>query len=212
MDQDLATRHTIHDFVCDSGDVADDVSLMGDGIMDSTGVPSTDPPRLMEAQQQAAWNATQQDYPRDVLVPQLVAAQAAATPDAVALVVQSRGARSVLTYRELDTRANQVAHHLRALGVGPDILVGLCLERSAALVVGALGIMRAGGAYVPLDPAYPPERLAFMLQDAQTSVLVTQQHLAARLPAGPWRVVVLDAEGRQIRAEGARRKPEEAAG
>src|SRR5205807_1115112 len=83
---------------------------------DSTGVPSADPPRLMEAQQQAAWNATQQDYPRDVLVPQLVAAQAAATPEAVALVAQSRGARSVLTYRELDSRANRVAHHLRALG------------------------------------------------------------------------------------------------
>ncbi|HKC73915.1 MAG TPA: AMP-binding protein, partial [Chloroflexota bacterium] len=152
--------------------------------------------------------ATRQDYPRDASVPQLVAAQAVATPDAVALVVQSHAARSVLTYRELDTWANQVAHHLRALGVGPDILVGLCLERSAALVVGALGILKAGGAYVPLDPAYPPERLAFMLRDAQTPVLVTQQRLAARLPAGPWRVVMLDADGSQT----ARACPQPAAG
>src|SRR5919204_4086966 len=152
-------------------------------------------PRLMEAQQQAAWNATRQDYPRDASVPQLVAAQAVATPDAVALVAPSPAARSVLTYRELDARANQVAHHLRALGVGPDVLVGLCLERSAALVVGALGILKAGGAYVPLDPAYPPERLAFMLHDAQTPVLVTQERLAERLPAGPWQVVALDADG-----------------
>src|SRR5436305_14650622 len=106
--------------------------------------------------------AAPQDYQRHALVPQLVAAQAAATPDAVALVVHSGAARTVLTYRELDARADQVARQLRALGVGPDVLVGLCLERSAALVVGALGIMRAGGAYVPLDPAYPPERLAFM--------------------------------------------------
>src|SRR5918911_306407 len=163
----------------------------------------THPAQRMQAQQQALSGdqaspdriATRQPYPRDASVPQLVAAQAVATPDAVALVAQSGAARSVLTYRELDTWANQVAHHLRALGVGPDILVGLCLERSTALVVGALGILKAGGAYVPLDPAYPPERLAFMLQDAQTPVLVTQQRLAERLPAGPWQVVTLDADG-----------------
>ena len=157
----------------------------------------------MEAPQQAlagdraspARSATRQDYPREASVPQLVAAQAVATPEAVALVAQAGAARSVLTYQALDTWANQVAHRLRALGMGPDILVGLCLERSAALVVGALGILKAGGAYVPLDPAYPPERLAFMLHDAQTPVLVTQQRLAERLPAGPWQVVALDADG-----------------
>jgi amino acid adenylation domain-containing protein len=176
----------------------------------------TDPPRRMQAPQQGLSGdqaspdtiATRQDYPRGASVPQLVAAQAVATPDAVALVAQSGAARSVLTYRELDTWANQVAHRLRALGVGPDILVGLCLERSAALVVGALGILKAGGAYVPLDPAYPPERLAFMLHDAQTPVLVTQQRLAERLPAGPWRVVTLDGDGPQT----ARACPEPAAG
>ena len=78
-----------------------------------------------------------------------------------------------LTYRELNARANQLAHHLRALGVGPDVLVGLCVERSLEMIVGILGILKAGGAYVPLDPTYPTERLAFMLEDTQAPVLLT---------------------------------------
>src|SRR5947209_16524415 len=121
--------------------------------------PSSDPSILVDVQEQqgAAWNVTQQDYPRDRCVPQLVAEQAAATPDAVAVVAGDQ----VLTYRELDLHANQLAHYLRARDVGPEVVVGLCLGRSLALVVAALGILKAGGAYVPLDPAYPPERLAF---------------------------------------------------
>ena len=98
-------------------------------------------------------------------------AQVAQTPDAVAVVC----ADAHLTYRELNRRANQVAHHLQTLGVGPEVLVGLCTERSLEMVVGLLGILKAGGAYVPLDPAYPQERLAFMLEDAQVSVLLTQE-------------------------------------
>ena len=94
-----------------------------------------------------------------------------------------------LTYRELNARANQVAHHLRALGVGPDVLVGLCLERSIELVVGMLGILKAGGAYVPLDPSYPALRLAFMLDDTQAPVLLTQAKLRERLPAYAGRVI-----------------------
>src|SRR5439155_20479303 len=82
-----------------------------------------------------------------------------------------------LTYRELNRRANQLAHHLRGLGVGPDVLVGICMDRSLELVVGILGILKAGGAYVPLDPAYPPERLAFMLEDSGAAVLLTQTAL-----------------------------------
>ena len=77
-----------------------------------------------------------------------------------------------MTYRELDRRANQLAHHLRALGVGPDVLVGLCVERSLEMMIGLLGILKAGGAYVPLDPSYPPERLAFMLADSQVPILL----------------------------------------
>ena len=101
---------------------------------------------------------------------------------------------SSLSYRELDARANQLAHHLRALGVGPEVVVGLCVERSLEMLVGLLGILKAGGAYLPLDPDYPRERLAFMLADAGAPVLVTQSALLDRLPAHGARIVRLDAD------------------
>ena len=88
-----------------------------------------------------------------------------------------------LSYGELDARSSQLAHHLRALGVGPEVVVGLCIERSLAMLVGLLGILKAGGAYLPLDPDYPPERLAFMLADAGAPVLLTRTALRAHLPA-----------------------------
>ena len=100
-----------------------------------------------------------------------------------------------LTYRALNRRANQLAHHLRALGVGPEVCVGLCVERSLEMVVGLLGILKAGGAYVPLDPAYPPERLAAMVADAQLAVLVTQQQYLGALPTHGAQVVCLDTDG-----------------
>ena len=95
---------------------------------------------------------------------------------------------------QLDARANQLAHHLRGLGVGPEIVVGLCVERSLEMIVGLLGILKAGGAYLPLDPGYPAERLAFMLEDAGAPVLVTQSALRDRLPAHGARIVCLDAD------------------
>ena len=88
-----------------------------------------------------------------------------------------------LSYGELDARSSQLAHHLRGLGVGPEVVVGLCIERSLAMLVGLLGILKAGGAYLPLDPDYPPERLAFMLADAGAPVLLTRAALRAHLPA-----------------------------
>ena len=114
-------------------------------------------------------------------MPALFAAQAARTPEATAVVFGDER----LSYAELDRRANRLAHHLRGLGVGPEVVVGLCVERSPAMVVGLLGILKAGGAYLPLDPDYPQARLAFMLADAGAGVLVTQSALRDRLPAQP---------------------------
>ena len=136
-----------------------------------------------------SWNATAQPL-APATVPQLFAAQVARTPDATAVVFE--GER--LSYRELDARANQLAHLLRGLGVGPEVVVALCVERSPALLIGLLGILKAGGAYLPLDPDYPPARLAFMLEDAAAAVLVTQSALLARLPPHGARVVQLDGE------------------
>ena len=97
-----------------------------------------------------------------------------------------------LTYAQLNARANQLAHHLQTLGVGPDVLVGICVERSLEMVVGILGILKAGGAYLPLDPTYPPERLAFMLEDAAVPVLLTQAHLLDNLPPTQAHLLCLD--------------------
>src|SRR4029077_878142 len=99
-----------------------------------------------------------------------------------------------LTYSTLNQRANQLAHYLRALGIGPEVCVRLCMERSLELVVGLLGILKAGGAYVPLDPTYPKERLAFMLSDSQVPVLLTQHKLVSALPAHAARLLCLDTD------------------
>ncbi len=120
----------------------------------------------------------------------LFEAQVSRTPDAIAVTFEGRH----LTYRELNQRANQLAHALQARGVGPDVLVGLCLERSLEMVVGILGVLKAGGAYVPLDPSYPRERLGFILEDTQVAVLLTQQPLATRLPECKATVICIDSE------------------
>lgn len=156
-----------------------------------------------EWQQLAAWNATGQDYARERCVPQLVAVQAAATPDAVALV----DGNVSLSYHELNERANQLAHHLRSLGVKPNMLVGICVTRSFDLVIGLLGILKAGGAYLPLDPTYPAERLTFMLEDAKTSILVTQQRFVERLAISDTRLVLLDADAAELARQSSAEPP-----
>ena len=130
--------------------------------------------------------------------------QAARTPDAVALVYEDE----TLSYRALDERANQLAHHLRSLGVGPETIVGLCVERSFDMVIALLGILKAGAAYLPLDPDYPKDRLAFMLADAGARLLVTQSALRDRLPAHHARIVDLDADRAAIARQPASAPPD----
>ena len=143
-------------------------------------------------------NATQAEYPKDQCIHELFEQQARRTPEAIAVVFE----QEQLTYSALNARANQLAHHLRRLGVGPEVLVGICAERGLELVVGVLGILKAGGAYVPLDPAYPPERLAFMLEDSRACVLLTQHRLREHLPEHRAHALCLDTEWDKIAQEG----------
>ncbi|MFZ0962496.1 MAG: amino acid adenylation domain-containing protein [Terriglobia bacterium] len=130
-------------------------------------------------------------------LPELFEAQAERTRDQVALVFEQQ----TLTYGELNRRANQLAHHLRGLGVGPEVLVAVCMERSVELVVALYGVLKAGGAYVPVDPDYPQERVAYMLQDAGAPVLLTQSRLVGRLPSHDGKVVCLDTEWGRMAGE-----------
>jgi amino acid adenylation domain-containing protein len=134
------------------------------------------------------WNSTRSEYAQEKCIHELFEAQVERTPGGVAVI--SEGEQ--LTYAELNERANRLAHHLRRLGVGPEVLVGICVERSLEMMVGLLGILKAGGAYMPLDPDYPKQRLAFMLEDAGASVLLTQSGLLSVLPEHRARTVCLD--------------------
>ncbi|MEN2383501.1 MAG: amino acid adenylation domain-containing protein [Gloeotrichia echinulata DVL01] len=150
-------------------------------------------PMLTEVERQqllVEWNNTQADYPCDKCIHQLFESQVERTPDAVAVVFENQQ----LTYQQLNCRANQLAYYLQSLGVGADVLVGICVERSLEMIVGLLGILKAGGAYVPIDPEYPQKRLSFMLEDAQVKVLLTQQHLVEKLPEHQASVVCLDTD------------------
>jgi len=160
------------------------------------------------------WNVTATRYPRNERIDRLFAARVERGPEAVAVVFGGR-ADEHLSYCELNRRANRLGHHLRALGVGPEVLVGIYLKRSLPAIVGILGILKAGGAYLPLDLSYPPERLAFMLEDAGAPVLVTTEELAATLPAAlaerGLEVVCLDRDAAAIARRSDRNPPPEAA-
>ena len=168
-----------------------------EGIVADPGQTISALPLLPEAERRQLlddWNDTARDYPREATIHRLFEQQAERTPDAVAVVFEQES----LTYGELSDRANRLARHLRGLGVGPETLVGICVDRSLEMLIGLLGILKAGGAYVPLDPAFPPDRIAYMLDDAQAPVLVAQQRTAAALPPHGARVVLLDADWPEI--------------
>jgi len=143
-----------------------------------------------ERQQFITWNDTAADYPRDKTIINLFEAQVEKTPLHVAVGFEGQQ----LTYQELNTRANQLAHHLQTLGVKPEVLVGICVERSFEMVIGLLGILKAGGAYLPLAQDYPTARLALMLEDAQVPVLLTQSNLKDKLPPSQASIVCLDTD------------------
>ncbi|HYO12242.1 MAG TPA: amino acid adenylation domain-containing protein, partial [Thermoanaerobaculia bacterium] len=162
------------------------------GAAADPGRPFHDLPLLTRAErwQLMEWNATEAPYRSDLCLHGLFEAQAARSPQALALVFEDQS----LTYAALAGRVGRLADHLRSLGVGPEVVVGICAERSIEMVVGLLAILGAGGAYLPLDPSYPAERLAFMLEEARVPILLAQDRLLPLLPAHAARVVSLDRE------------------
>lgn len=143
------------------------------------------------------WNDTARRFQHERCIHELIAAQASRTPEAIAVTFEDRS----LTYAELDRRANQLGHYLQRRGIGPDVLVGLCVNRSVEMVIALLGVLKAGGAYVPLDPAYPKDRLAFMLEDTRVALLLTQAQLGAELPRGTTPTVLIDEDWPAIALE-----------
>jgi amino acid adenylation domain-containing protein len=158
----------------------EDVDLILEGLVNGATGRLRDVPYLREWQVRQLtheWNATQMSYPQDRCIHELFEAQAQKTPDAIALVHEDQQ----LSYAQLNARANQVAHYLASQGVGPEIKVGICVERSPSMLIGLLGILKAGGCYVPLDPAYPKARLAYLLKDSGVGLLLTERAVHAKL-------------------------------
>ncbi|MBD1908589.1 non-ribosomal peptide synthetase [Funiculus sociatus GB2-A5] len=143
------------------------------------------------------WNNTQVNYPKELFVHQLFEAQVEQNKDAIAVVFEDKQ----LTYQELNIRSNKLANYLQKLGVGAEILVGVCVERSLDMIIGMLAILKAGGAYLPLDPSYPPERLSFMLKDAQVPVLLTREQYIERLDNQNSKIISLDMDWETIAHE-----------
>jgi len=157
----------------------------------------SDLPLLSEAEQQqlvSGWNDTEREYAHELCVNELFEAQAESNPDGVAVAFENL----TITYGELNSRSNQLAHFLRGLGVGPDMLVGIYLERSTDVLVAVFGILKAGGAYVPLDAAYPKERIAQLVEDSRLTIVVTQHRLSAELPPFVQHAVCLDRDWQAI--------------
>ncbi|HEY9659382.1 MAG TPA: AMP-binding protein, partial [Allocoleopsis sp.] len=167
-----------------------------EGIVANPTQRIVDLPLLTTAEQQqlTQWNRSLVEYPQTACLHELFEIQVDRTPDAVAVTFQSQQ----LTYRELNQRANQFAHYLQTVGIEPNGLVGLCVDPSLDLAIAILGILKAGAAYVPLDPAYPQERLAYILEDTQAALMVTQSHLIECLPSCSAQLICLDTDWTSI--------------
>ncbi|MEH2022780.1 amino acid adenylation domain-containing protein [Nostoc sp.] len=203
------SSESISGFVIYSTDLFDDATItrmlghfqiLLEGIVANPEQPIAQLPLLSESELHnllVEWNNTQLDYPQDKCIHQLFESVAKQNTDATALVLGDEK----LSYKELNIRSNQLAHYLKNLGVKTEVLVGLCVERSFDMVIGMLGIMKAGGAYVPLDPSYPSERLNFMLEDAQVSILLTQERWLENLKNYNSKIICLDKESTIIAQE-----------
>ncbi len=164
-----------------------------EGMVGDVLQPVSELPLLSAAEREQVleqWNETRREYADEICVQQLFEARAAEQPEAVALVCEGEQ----VSYGELNRRSNQLAHYLQELGAGPEVVVGLCMDRSVEMVVGLLGILKAGGAYLPLDPTYPQQRLSFMLNDAAPAILLTKQSLLPSLPLSAAHILCLDAD------------------
>ncbi|HEX2203309.1 MAG TPA: amino acid adenylation domain-containing protein, partial [Longimicrobium sp.] len=192
---DLFDRATIQRMAGHLERVLEQVSSRPDARLSEIELPSAEERGVVLH----AWNRTEAAFPADLCIHQLIEDQAERTPDAVAVVFED----DTVTYRGLNARANRLAHRLVRLGVGPEVRVGLCLERSVEMVVSILAVLKAGGAYVPLDPGYPAERLAYMLEDSGVPVLLTQERLRAILPSSDATVLAVDSEWAEIETESA---------
>ncbi|MFO0762808.1 MAG: non-ribosomal peptide synthase/polyketide synthase, partial [Byssovorax sp.] len=170
-----------------------------EGILAEPRTPIGDLPLLGKGEEEllARWNATGMDFPRDALLHELVEAQVDRTPEAIALVDGTER----ITYREMDRRSNRLAHALRRRGVGPDVLVGVCMRRSASMVIALMAILKAGGAYVPLDPAYPTQRLAQILEDASARAVLSEEAVASVLPSHGSETILLDRDAASFQGE-----------
>jgi amino acid adenylation domain-containing protein len=190
---DLFTSHTIERMIAN-------FQVLLEGIVTNPDTKISQLPILTsteETQILREWNHTQFNYDHDDCVHQLFEEQVKKTPDAIALILEEK----TLTYQELNEKANQLAHYLRKLGVKPDTLVGLCLERSFNMIIGVLGILKAGGAYVPIDLNYPSDRIDYMLADSQVEILLTQNDLIDKLTTFKGKKICLDTNWQEIAQE-----------